>query len=578
MTISPDDYQDFWNRKPPPPRVLALIRALSSRDWPLLRSIPRIWTPQDPSVYVRNAQINSDSYYFENAFKTQTAEQLSAILKNNALRESHENEIKTRLYRAIHQADILDHLMPVESRAYWFGRERWAKLIICIALSLITYLLILCAPAALYRSFFVEDAIYNTYQGPHSAVVSDPKFVSALKEQLPAETQARIRDASVSRLSLDGMVELLKSLTQIVNRIAPMALENLSDQRTWRLSNEEERKKASLYALFLETIGSNANSIDDHPLRYTIVTTPWTNWLELFTQLMVIIIIWGLLTAYFSRKYELFQIISSCSALKRPLAVMVAISFLEGIFRSRKRFHYLIAAFVATVATCVHFYYVGDFDYRVAHPIAEVAGLTSYDYRFSTEFRPIFIAHWLLQFLLVFTVVLLSWEVGILGDCSRKLQRHIVKKNLYSKKATANKIFRDIVAFQKTSAMFAIVAIAILVVAGILKMLEAKSVGLITARLWPLAGDQLWPLVGGWNSSHARIAYCFSPAVGLTLLLILALRPMYASVEQVQHAIENKQKWDEEDVQFLEAALDQLEGELKVPAKDILEIPDPLDS
>jgi hypothetical protein len=266
-----------------------------------------------------------------------------------------------------------------------------------------------------------------------------------------------------------------------------------------------------------------------------VVVTPYSNKLELGTQLTVIFFVWMLLTLFFSRKIELFAVLQDCKHRERPFATIDCANILGSLYRGRKHLHYLIAAFSATLATCIHFYYIGDSHSRIAQPISELVGLSAYDYRLATELTPIFITHWLLQFLIIFMFVLSAWNVGILGRCVQRFQRHIA----YVKAAEANGLQSAASATNQRIARWALTGVAIVILCsfGWFKLEEADVGGLLD-----------------WSGQQGifQLAYFFGPAYSAAGFLWFATPQMYSNFNLTGRP---RRKWTKEDVDYIEAAL-----------------------
>lgn len=533
-------YHLYWSRLPSPPKTFGVLRAA-------FEFFKQDWVPPKAEAYVINSNLASERYHFENIFFFVGQAEWDTLIENDKVNLAHEREARSRLYRMIHRGDVFDHLMPAESRAYWNVHERKAKVLFGALVASIVYLALVCVPSWLYGSFWPAETLVQTYVGPHELLVRDPSFRNAARSALlgPSTQQS----ASSKPLDANEFVSLYKEARSAVDSQVAK-LPSLSSVNSWKLSNETQQKEAATAALFYLALERDTADLNRFLDKSLLIVTPLNNKLEVATQLAMILCIWAFLMLYFSRKYELSEIHGDCTTQSKPMALVDCAEILGSSFRGRKYLHYLIAGFSAIVATCIHFYHIGDANIRIATPIAELVHAVPYDYRLTTVQKPVFIVHWLLQFGIVFLFVLMGWHVGVLGRCLTRLQRHI---GLFGW-ARADQLKTDHLRYRRSMAFWLCFTGALIILGGLstLKLFAAQEVGL---------------------ADHYRIAYIFSPALTVCVFLIwaLALPVPYATYEAAKaDAIKRRRllpRWTKEDLEFAEATMARFSSTLGIIPK-----------
>jgi hypothetical protein len=508
-------------------------------------------------------------------FLLSTEAEIRSLLSNPDIRTAQEKETKSRIYRQIHTGTVSDHLMPVESRAYWRGLDRLWKIAIWILLTPFVYLFLVMAPSVLYRVLCPLDALSQTYAGPLAALTRDKHFRSEISRSFAdtiPEQELKKRFAGV--ITIKSFSELLKFSEDRIKEkpeLIPLQFRStpwLLSEDPWALSAPAQRITAASFTLFTELLRKEPAKFDDFLKKHKIVVTPWNNWLEIGTQVNIIIILCFLLTVYFSRKIDFFDVLRDCEAMNRPFATIDCSNVLGTIFRGRRHLHYFFSIFVALVATCVHFYYIGETNLRVVRPFTEVVGLVPYDYRLATELQPVFIVHWSVQFFLVFLFVLLCYEVGILGKCLQRVQRHLAIAGwihmVDDDNRGAKERWENLVGKQRSARLLMFGSCAPLLVMGYLKYVDAASSGVFSGTTW-----RDWGV-----ADYFRMGYFFSPLLSALLLIYLATPQVYGTVE-IARTAKTKKLVAEEDSDFISSALGsipQLTKSIKETIKDVKEI------
>jgi hypothetical protein len=509
-------YIAYWDRAAPLPQSYGFLRE------PAKRLFGVGWVQTDPDKIVRNANANSTPYHFENIFRGTDAE-IEKLLDVGRVKKSNDHEIRHRIYRAVHRDDLFDHLMPVESRTYWAGVDRLGKLICCVVLTLILYLAVLFAPSIMYSAATFSGGVNHTYVGPHSDKVKNAVFARAVEQRFGAAwgEQVPFRDG---RNSISDFAKLAKDSRTFAGSVSEEELDAFSKTAVWRLSELSKKREAVAATILLNALKTEERAFKAFAGTFRLIVTPTNNWAEIGTQLCVIIACWVLLTVYFSRKIDFVEILDCCKSKKRLAATVDIMNILSNMFRGRKRVHYLVAATAAVVSTCVHFYFIEDTATQLARPILNLANLEPYDYRLASQLGPVFIAHWLLQFILSFVFVLLAWDDHALGDCGRKIQGHIIRSKLMDvadKSATDR--FEKVARAQRVTFYvwvgLSVVAFSLL---GFVKIWEAQHAGTV--------GD--WTALS-WRDC-VKVAYYLGPAIFSSLLIGYGTRPMHESVADAQ--------------------------------------------
>jgi hypothetical protein len=514
-------YVQYWKHPSAPPKTFTFLRVVFER-------LGVEWVP-NPSTYAPNSNVDSERYNFENMFSLINETQFKILMENDEIASAQQAEARSRLYRSIHKRDLFDHLMPAESRAYWRGTDRPIKFITCVVLTCVAYIFLTIAPSLVYGTLYPAQAFSETYPGAQAALIRDKTFSSRLHQLF----SSKIDDKELHALPSGPTVEWFISAHAYAARLVDAdtnSLDHLSDNSAWYLSSDIQKREATTFALFSEILKKDPARLEAFLDSSRIVVTPFNNILEIATQLTIILCTWMLLTLFFSRKIELFSVLMDCKPTERIFATIDCINVLGSLYRGRKHLHYLIAAFSATVATCIHFYYIGEANARIARPIAGLIGLYPYDYRLAIELAPIFITHWLLQFITIFMFVLLAWNVGILGRAVQRLQRHIA----YAQMSNTDVNSAASATNQRISRYAcSTIALAILFFLGWLKMAEAG--------------------VSFTFDGLPQVAYFFSPAYTVAGFLWFATPQMYSNFDLSRPR--PRRKWTKEDGDYVEAAL-----------------------
>ncbi|TQF27435.1 hypothetical protein UNPF46_30700 [Bradyrhizobium sp. UNPF46] len=527
-------YCQYWMREPAPPKTFAFLKRIFEKvGWR--------WVPNETSAYVTNGNVDSERYHFENMFSFATEEELAALSDNHNVTDAQERETRSRIYRSIHKSDVFDHLMPAESRAYWRISERIPKLIACSALTAVMYLGVLAAPSLLYQDLLPAQALSQTYQGPHDSQIRDKEFVRKLREIVIAPAAS-----SLPSFRLSSIEEFKSTYGAARDLVWSKRLElgKLSSKLTWTLSSDQQKVDAATFAVFKEILINSPDKLADFLSKTLLVVTPWNNLAEVATQVIMVLCAFALLTLYFSRKRELLTVVTDCKVADRPFATVNCVNILGSAYRGRKRLHYLFAAIAAVVATCVHFYYIGGSFTKISQPIASLVGLRPYDYRLAADLTPIFIVQWLLQFLLVYMFVLVSWDVAVLGNCIRRLQRHLTRIGMFDHAPEARSA--ELARTQTlVRAFLVIIFMVLLSVAGYFKLVSAENAGLISS--WASLDDA------------PRVLYLFVPVLAVTGFLSFAAAPMYDSAKSIREELQKRRRvrklWTKEDDDYLGAAI-----------------------
>lgn len=98
-------YSEYWGKGKYRPKTI-----LSFNFW-----------KGDDDKFVKAPDLQDTEYYAINYFTTEELTKLEGINSDN-FHHAQDQEIKARIYNNIHQNNVFDHLMPVESKSY-FGAE-----------------------------------------------------------------------------------------------------------------------------------------------------------------------------------------------------------------------------------------------------------------------------------------------------------------------------------------------------------------------------------------------------------------------------------------------------------------------
>ena len=542
-------YTDYWSRPAPPAKTFSFAKWLFKKaGWP--------WVPSS-DLLASNSYLDAARYHFENMFSSATPTQAKSLASNGKVKTAEENEFRSRIYRLIHKGTVFDHLMPAESRAYWRGSDRKAKLITCIVLTSFVYFCLLVAPSVLYDTFLPSAAFSRTYSGPHAGLMNNEEFLNNIRTKLIQDVTAQQVPQLGSVLSIENFAKVHAYAAKIVVEQAPK-IEYLMDREVWRVSSLNQKNEAATFAVFAELLRKAGPEFAVFLQRTKLVVTPITNWPEIVTQIGLSVCIWILLSLYFSRKIEFFEIFRACNVRDRPSATVDCTNILGAEFRGRRHFHYLLSVFSAIVATCVHFYYIGEGNLQVSKPVADVVGLVPYDYRLTPDLKPISIVHWLFQFFIVFLFVLLCWEVGVLGRCLRRFQRHIAASSW----AGADAEFRQTMIQTPYRYLFIFGVGVYFAILGLVKYVDAAKTGVVAV---PSLFYTIYNFTIGYYTyspgmdygafritDFIHVLYFFSPLLFVVTFILIATPQAHATVGEAKDASANK-KDDPDDAGFIDA-------------------------
>lgn len=552
LSATIEAYTSYWERIPAPPKTIVWLQKLAEK-------LKVQWIPDDPeSPYASNSYLDSERFHFENMFPALEAREIQEISKNSRLLTAQATEFRSRIYRLIHKGTASDHLMPVEARAYWLPSKRLPKLIFCIVLTVALYLSLLVAPSLfLYDTFLPKDAFLRTYKGPHTLEVQDQTFIEGVRREFVTKlSPVELASIPNSAMSVRSFIAL-HDLAQKKARADMGAVNSLSSRETWLLSSEESRAEAVSFVIFSELL-QRAAGAEEFFIARRLVVTPANNIPEVLTQTILVVLNWVLLTLYLTRKHEFFDVYQDTKKETRSFAAVLCVNLLGSIFRGRQHFHFLIAAFAATVALCVHFFYIGKANTLLAMPVAELVRLTPYDYRLATDLQPVYLVHWIFQFTLVFLFVLFAWEVAILGRCLRTFQLHLLKEGAFpdAKWTESN----NLAGRQKTARLYIVsIFVGLLVALGFWKS-------------WPNSAFlDFWTRMFRLDWAHiAQSFYYFSPALLVWLMMAFAMRPIFENETKARAVLnkrDRKQSLSKQDDDFIAASVGRIPGLKKLLKK-----------
>ncbi|HLZ99168.1 MAG TPA: hypothetical protein VKP66_14595 [Steroidobacteraceae bacterium] len=313
-------YVEYWLRRGAPPKTFAVFRLLFKR-------FPGQWVPTEApeeqlSIYAAHGNIDSERFYFENMFPFYDDQRTAQLLLSPRFKLAQEAEARSRIYRNIHKQDLFDHLMPAESRAYWKGTERVAKIFLCMGLAIFAYIAVMAAPSLLYGTLLPIDALTQTYHGPQADLARDGAFGTRVFKEFSGKVSIGLLDPT-ARPVIQWFFDIHDYANQLVEN-GTVNLDTLSSVASWTRSTMPQKKEATTFALFYQLLKIDRSALNSFINRSLIVITPENNRLEIVTQLIIVICTGGLLTLFFSRKIELFEVLMDCAPLYRAPAPVFA--------------------------------------------------------------------------------------------------------------------------------------------------------------------------------------------------------------------------------------------------------------
>jgi ABC-type multidrug transport system fused ATPase/permease subunit len=523
-------YVSYWEREPDTPKTIGILDALLSKIV--------TWRPEESDLYVRNRIGTSEGYYFENYFQ----EKDRGLLKTEEVAQAFASETRTRLYKTIHYGSFLDHLFPVEARAYWKAKDRIGKIVAVATLYALSYLFLIVAVNYLFGGLTVSTAMYQTYSGPLKTLVRDEIFREEIKNAVFKVPEG----LEPCKQTVGEKLARSKETSWLIgfNRDCKKALENKSDflatQQSrsfiWSNARVEDRIQAVVAILAFDKMLPSQRA--DPPSqdfeathlfsKQSFVITPTVNFLELATQSIIVFTTILVLNFYMTRKIVLLDVLQSVKETKRPSILNFAEVELVTYLKDRRSYNFVLSLTISIVMTIVLYYFVSYSDSEVSSPEAELIGLRSYDYRLSNYGQPTYVVYWALQFAIIFSLHRIATDVTLLNQKVRRVQRKAVQ------------LLEDLDEDEKKSTTSAINSIF-----GRLHTDNYTALGFVLLILVALFGLSLSKVI--WNSSVSNVqtfiqsfpsfvAYAFSPFVLVSLCLVVAYWPSYPSVKKASDA------------------------------------------
>lgn len=427
-----EKYIEYWKKEVPLPKQFIIKR--------LFR---KIWTAEKSEFSKLPEQEDQDHQFQDLVDKNDIAE--IDREQQNELDTALSKEIKARIYSIVHHGTLIDHLMPVESRAFFSGRH-------CIKFAIIYILLIISIGgifgwlANTYNVWKDDDVILKSYSGINSHLFNKRSAFSKPEKRvlsLLGEANTKI-NFEVKRDDKKPLYNLftysyVTACGLVDNNSISQSLVQFRDD--FNIVKNEDLHNFITYVIFFHAILED-NRLKEHFIKSSkIVTNLQHNYLELMSQAVLVAIAIIFLCIFFCLKTSVYKTIRSVDSRVVRISFddvdskevqLAMLNIYERLilknYKNRKLFHYLLAVFSSSLVIALHVIMAEKGLYSVGLMNATNLGLVPYDYRISTDTNILFLFHWALQFVIIYVIVLTGWEIKQLKTVQKEMLR-IINKN-----------------------------------------------------------------------------------------------------------------------------------------------------
>lgn len=515
-------YYSHWSSKP------SLPPSIGGFEWLFSKISTSIWRPSlETTDCVDHRLIAHSRATYEELIPDYEGQEVG--VSPEYIEAAQTEEIRHRIYRAIYWGNLFDHIFPIETRYYSLSTDRILKLVIVILMTTSMYLISTVFPSFLAGNFTDQAAFRSTSQSKLYSYVKNSdvavKFIKQTNFKTPiitnsttlAETVFNLRSAITEKVNSENI-----NTSSWINKLG------------WQKAFESERRNAISDSIFFSTVINNSELFKKFNAAYKVAISPNGNRLEIVSQVVLLFFTMLMVSWFMAKKKHFFEVMKMLANERRIPAMQLLEETLTSFFSLRKKYHYFLAAVLASVAIFAHFYAMQRSSYTAAFDIMTALKLTTYDYRIHTSSQWLTMIYWTAQFVLIYFFTLVAWELGSLNSCMRQWQGKLVKAHILDKHEFSDK-FSNIRTAQLTIILFAFIFACVLFLLSFLKYYANLSN--ISLAFFPMGWDQLKKFLI-WDNLF--VIYIFSPPLLFLGVVSFAAKPCFNNSEEAVKYSEKK--------------------------------------
>ncbi|CAM4395992.1 hypothetical protein [Pseudoalteromonas maricaloris] len=522
LNVRISQYIEHWKSKPNSPASIGWLESIFNR----LKV--GIWRPIDEkNSYVDHRLISHNRATYEElipdlCINKLTDEQLKEV------EDAQKIEIKHRIFKAIYWGNLFDDITPIETRHYTASTDRLTKIFfMATCLCAVIFFMTFITPSWIVGTFSTNEAIPLTSKSPLRKYIIEENLAEKFFSAASSVKHFEIPHTN-GQTELEFLIELRKVTDKTVKE-ANISTEEWVNSLAWKASTEHTRRNAISDAVFFDQINGHSSIFNRFNKNSKFVLMPSGNLHEVFSQLVVTLLIVVMISFFVAKKNHFFQVIQQIPFEKRIPSIHSLEETLMSFFFLRKKYHYIVAITVAFTTLFCHYYMVKKVNFQGTYEASTSLGLTPFDFRLESVDQPLWTIYWVVQFLIIYMFTLVTWELGALNSCFKQWQGRLLKSNIIAE-SDFNASFSDLFTMQKISLLSVLAMSAILLT--ILSV--SKFFGLEPNFELNLSSlDKL----ATWD--NLLTLYIFSPPILTFILIYYAINPCF---REPQKAVAFSQK------------------------------------
>ena len=518
-----EQYVEHWESVPSAPASIGWLEVIFNK-WRR-----GIWRPldEDGNHYVDHRMIAHSRSTFEELIPDYDTQSQFAV-SSSRISAAQKTELRHRLFKSIYWGNLFDEITPIESRSYTYSGSRIVKLIFMTLAAWFFVALITLLPSYLNDSFFEESALTKTSNSRLSFYLEKDDLAERFLDSTGVSLNPNMSFTSGQTLDPLALLVAIRQDTQKVVAGEQFDATNWLQEMGWRASSDEERSLAIIDAVFFHRVLNDPATFKLFNSSTRFIVTPSNNWQEIFSQLAIVSFIVCMISWFLAKKGHFYEVVDRMELSKRIPSVMLLEGILISFFFLRKKYHYLVALFAASVTIFFHYYTMNKIGGIGNSDVAIALNLTPFDYRLKSSSQPLLATYWLVQFAIIYMFTLVAWELGALNACFRQWQGQLLKAGLITRELF-NSEFKPLVKDQKQ--LLAACIILIMMALGGLSVLKL-------IQSYPDNSGNA--IVGSFNANRflnwevLRNIYFFSPPFLSIIVVVYALNPCFKDPESAE--------------------------------------------